>query len=205
MELNNINITKQGLWIGTNFIEYLIEPDGSIWMPICHHNNPTEKKFSSTNDFTNGVFIDHDRWFNAGICNKLTSWEFLWRQNTESYDPSVKIRWTQSKNPFTAVYANVKPGTVTFNSSSGYTVPNTSSAGGIYKLNSNTFFCCTNTTNGNWFGAAGAWTAYNGGIPGFPSIGDIRSGSMDLYVRVDKSNLEAFKIGNILSNTFYEI
>ena len=203
MITENINITKQGLWIGTNFIEYLIEPDGSIWMPICHHNNPTAKKFSSTDDFTNGVFKDHDRWFNAGICNQLTSWEFLWRQSTESYSPSIKIRWTQSKNPFTAVYADVAPGKVTFNSSSGYTVP--SGAGGIYKLNSNTFFCVTNGTNGNWFGAAGAWGAHDGGIPGFPSIGTVRSGSMDLYVRVDKSNLDAFKIGNVLSNTFYEI
>lgn len=203
MITENINITKQGVWIGTNFVEYLIEPDGSIWMPICHHNNPAEKKFSSTDDFTNGVFKDQDRWFNAGICNQLTSWEFLWRQNAETYSPSIKIRWTQSKNPFTAVYADVAPGTVTFNSSSGYTV--LSGAGGMYKLNANTFFCCANTTNGHWNGAAGAWGTHNGGIPGFPGVGTIKSGSLDVYVRVDKSNLGIFKIGNVLSNTFYEI
>ena len=42
-----------------------------------------------------------------------------------------------------------------------------------------------NNSNGNWFGAFGCWTAYSGGIPGYPN-NVVTSGYMDLYVRVDE-------------------
>ena len=198
----DLNITKQGIFSATTFIEYHQEPDGTLWIPIGHHNNPVAKKFSSSNDFGNGVYLDSDRWLNAGVLNSLTSWEMLWIQRAEATSAAVKFRWVQNYNPLTATYAQVAPGQVTFNTSSGYT---SSSYGGMYKLNSNTYLCCANNSNGNWFGALGAWNAHDGGIPGFPGASTVRTGCIDAYVRVPEATLKVLKMGGVEVDTFYEI
>ena len=54
-----------------------IEPDGSSWVRIYHHNNPGGGSFSSTDDFVHSVYLDEDRWFNVELCNHLDKWEFM--------------------------------------------------------------------------------------------------------------------------------
>ena len=42
--------------------EYYKEPDGSIWIRISHHNNPTTYKFASNNIYTINHYIIYDYW-----------------------------------------------------------------------------------------------------------------------------------------------
>lgn len=198
----SLSITKVGQFYNSNINEYHIEPDGSIWEHVFHHNNPVNNKFSSTDTFTTGVYKNSDMWFNFQICNQLSSWEFLYCQNVTKESPTVKYRWIQTKNPFTAVYADVAPGAVTRITTTGYT---NGTYGGLYKLNSSAFFVVANASNGNWFGATGAWNAYNGGIPGYPNT-TVTSGQIDIYVRVDSivKNTKFYKTNLQMMNNFYE-
>ena len=102
------------------------------------------------------------------------------KQKSTSSDTEKKYRWIQYANPLTATWEQVKPGTVTNITTSGYT---NGGYGGLYKLNSNTYFVIANGTKGNWFGAIGAWSTYNGGIPGYPNT-SITTGYLDLYIRL---------------------
>lgn len=213
-----MSITKQGIidtsCISETFVNpldtsFYIEPDGSTWIRVFHHNNPANALFASTDTFTSSVYYDSDRWFYVSLINKITNntYEFIVKQKSTSTSDEVKYRWVQTVNPFNAVYNDVSPTStnVTRNTSSGYTV-NTSS-GGLLKNNASTFFIIANASNGNWFGAIGSWTAYQGGIPGFPNT-VITSGYMDLYLRIDNqintNGISIFK-NSIISNNFYEI
>jgi hypothetical protein len=82
----------------------------------------------------------------------------------------------------TATWEDCSTNYVTRTTSSGYT--NGTLGGGMYILNNNTHFVIANKTKGNWFGALGSWTAYNGGTPGFPN-NVVTTGYMDLYMRTD--------------------
>lgn len=211
------NITKHGIintsCISETFVNpldtnFYVEPDGSVWIRIVHHNNPASSRFASTNTFTSSVYLDDDRWFYASLVNKITNgtYEFMVKQKQASTSTEEKYRWIQTKSPFEAVYADVSPSSsgITRITTSGYNV-NTGS-GGVYKMNSSTFFVITNTSNGNWFGALGSWTAYQGGIPGFPNT-TVTSGYIDLYLRIDNqinNGVSIFK-NSIISNNFIEI
>lgn len=71
-------ILKTGQFIDNNINEIHIEPDGSKWVHILHHNNPSKNLFSSDDNFINGVYKNENLWFNFQICNKITSnWEIL--------------------------------------------------------------------------------------------------------------------------------
>ena len=186
------NITKQGLVNSGELFEIPInpydrtiytEPDGSAWIRIIHHNNPASTKFASTDTFDSYVYKDADRWFFASLCNRNVNdmWEFMVKQKQTSSSTEEKYRWIQYDNPFTATYETVKRANITNNTSSGYNISSVS--GGLYKLNSNTYFVICNASNGNWFGALGCWGSYNGGIPGFPNT-TVTSGYIDLYYRV---------------------
>lgn len=199
-EDNSTNFSKNGMITANNFVEYHEEPDGSLWYPIAHHYDCVNKLFNKTDDFVNGVYIDEDRWLHMNICNKLTSWEFLFIQKTNNSTP-IKYRWIQTTNPFTATYANVAPSAVTRITTTGYT---NGGQGGIWKNNSNTAFCIANATSSNWFGAIGCWTHHNGGIPGYPNT-VITNGGYDLYVRVDNVQSDIRKIGIIDAKEFIEI
>jgi hypothetical protein len=60
--------------------------------------------------------------------------------------------------------------------------------GGMYKINSSTYFCVTNGSNGNWFGAFGSWTKHGTGIPTHNNSSS--AGLYDLYVRVDPNSIK---------------
>lgn len=158
------------------------EPDGTLWVRVIHHNNPASALFSSSDSFASGVYKDADRWFDLYMIKRgLGSYEFMVKQKTTSSATETKYRWIQTKDPFTATYNDVKPASVTRITTSGYT---DGGFGGLYILNSNTHMVIANTSNGNWYGAFGCWTPYNGGIPGYPNT-TITNGYMDLYVKVN--------------------
>lgn len=191
-------ITKQGQLKCANIIEFnglsylkydsnlYIEPDGSCWVRIFHHNNPAAALFASTDDFAHSVYKDEDRWFNVELCNYLNSWELLIRSKRTEDDTEVAYRWVQSANPMTATADEVTADLVTYNTN-GY---NTRSWGGIYKRATAdyTYLNTHNGTAGNWYGAIGGYSLWNGGTTGQRTTGAanaITTGYVDLYVRVD--------------------
>ena len=158
------------------------EPDGSTWIHICHHNNPANGVFSSNGSWATGYYIDANRWYDVEqILPNLINYEFMVKQKTTSSATEAKYRWIQSINPRNATWDDVKPGTVTYITTSGYT---SSNLGGLYYRNDNNQrMCIANNTNGNWYGGIGVWSTYNGGIPGYPNT-VVTSGYVDLYARV---------------------
>lgn len=159
------------------------EPDGSTWIRIAHHNNPANAKFASDDTFSTQVYKDADRWFNVSLCNGLSNaWELMVKQKTTTNATEAKYRWIQYTNPMlTWQFNNTKEANVTKITTSGYSTA--SSYGGAYILNSNTYICINNGTNGNWFGAFGCWGVFGGGIPGYGGSA-VTTGYMDLYLRV---------------------
>jgi hypothetical protein len=49
--------------------ETYVEPDGSKWIRIFHHNRPVDGLFQSTDPFITSVYVDEDRWFYISLCN----------------------------------------------------------------------------------------------------------------------------------------
>ena len=213
IETNKQEITKQGQIKGQNLLETYLplydkniytEPDGSTWIHIFHHNNPANSKFNETTlDWTTGKYLDTDRWYDVdqAIYYTLSPYEFMVKQKTTSSAAETKYRWVQTVNPLTAVWADVKPGTVTFNTSSGYT---SSSHGGMYLLKSSSLhMCIANSNSGNWYGGIGVATAYSGGIPGYPNT-TVTTGYVDLYMRVYNGTKIIKNVG-ISSTEFIEL
>ena len=159
-----------------------IESDGSTWLRIVHHNNPANGIFTRDSAWSDGVYIDSNRWFDMyDTVQKLSTFEFMVKQKTTSDATEVKYRWIQNVSPIGATYNQVKPSEVTRITTSGYT---DGTYGGLYITNVNSHLCIANATNGNWYGALGCWTTWNGGIPGYPNS-VVTTGYIDLYVRID--------------------
>lgn len=182
-----LDINKNGTASCNLLLEYIQEPDGSIWEPIFYHNNPSVNLFSSTDSFSTGVIKSPDMFFNFNVCKELTSWEFIYKQRTVANGTYNKYRWKQNKSPFTATYNDVKPSAVTRITTGGYI---DGGYGGLYILNSSTYMVVANASNGNWFGASGCWNAYQGGIPGYPNT-TVTTGDISIFVRIDGTNLTA--------------
>lgn len=188
-----LNINKKGSFIATAFSETFInpldtlfyeEPDHSVWIRLVHHNNPANARFASTDSFSTKVYLDENRWFYASIVNAITNnkYEFMIKQKTTSSATEAKYRWIQTVNPFNAVFEDVDAADVTKITTSGYS--NNASYGGIYKLNSSSYFVANNSNKSNWFCALGSWSVWNNGIPGYAGAA-ITSGYLDLYLRID--------------------
>ena len=210
-----MGINKSGVVNANSFIEppinvydnnFYTESDNSIWTRIVHHNNPASYRFSSTDPFMASVYIDTNRWFIASLCDLVDIWELMIIQTQTSGGTVEKYRWIQHVNPMTAVFGDVDAADVTKITSSGYTTPGTS-YGGIYKFNSNSFFVCNNGNSGNWWGAIGCWTAYDGGIPGYNQK-VVTTGYIDLYLRLKiktQSNRLSIYNSTISANTIIEL
>lgn len=192
-----MSIYKNGIWTGSRITNYWLnyvttpniiqEPDGSVWLQIFHHNNPADYKFSSEDTFTEGVYKDTNRWFNLNMCDQFTKWELLLKQKITNTDNEVKYRWSQTINPMLATFNDTIAENTTFVTTSGYTTPR-ESYGGMYKGSSNSWLVCNNGNSGNWYGAIGCWTAYQGGIPGYDQA-TVSSGFIDVYIRIDNDSL----------------
>lgn len=203
-----MSINKTGVWTGKEFSNYsfrtiippvtIQEPDGSVWLQILHHNNPTSYKFANSDTFAIGVYKDENRWFNINACNAATKWEILLKQKTTSSATEQKFRWIQTANPMAATFDQTKAANTTFITTTGYTTPG-SSQGGAYYSNGNTYLVCNNGTNGNWYGAWGCWNAYNGGIPGFNGT-TVTTGSVDVFLRIDNDSLSVTDKAKIFNN-----
>lgn len=162
--------------------DILVEPDSSKWIQVGHHAEPTTYKFSSSDPFSTGVWKDAYRFLDCGIMNMADKWEFIVVQKLNATAVVQKFRWSQQVNPNTGTFEDTKAANITrYGAEDGYT---NSSYGGIYKLNSSTYYCCNNGTKGNWMGAIGCWTAFQGGIPGYGGT-LVDGGYIDLYLRID--------------------
>jgi hypothetical protein len=190
------HITKQGLietdGIYENGYQSILqydkniytEPDGSTWVHVFHHNNPSGGRFTnSTADWSNGVYIDENRWYDVEkMFYNLVKYEFMVKQKTTSDATENKWRWVQNINPMDATWATVGTDACVYNTSSGYATSNYKKGMYIFKT-SDLHMCIANNTNGNWYGGIGAAAAFNGGIPGYPNT-TVTTGYIDLYVRV---------------------
>lgn len=177
-------------YIKYDTVEY-IEPDGSRWFRIFHHNNPAGGVFNSSDDFANGVYIDANRWYNVEqICDKVNKYEFMIKQQPTSSSVPVKYRWIQYTHPLAVTnWSQVQPAAVTRITTNDYNAD--ASGGGIYRRPGETItrLVRANYIDGNWYGAIGSWTAYQDGIPGVsPTV--VTTGYMDLYIRVDNATEE---------------
>ena len=173
-----------------------LEPDGSAWVRIVHHADPTSYLFSSSDTFSTWVYKDARRFFHGKMCDYTDRWEFMIIQKGDSSASTLKYRWVQIKNPNTAVWADVAASTITKNTGSGYS---DFSTGGLYKINSNTFYCANNGTQGNWWGAVGAWGSHQGGIPAWGSVIVKDGGFEDLYIRIDGGANWSFPVNDRVS------
>ena len=197
--------TKQAQFKEPCLNEIHIEPDGSKWEHVFHHNNPSQNLFASGDDFTNGIFKNEHLWFNFGICNKITSnWEVLVIQTTENYSTPIKLRWIQPQNPLDTIWANVASANITKNTDIGYASFN---HGGLVRGNSSahTYLTVNNGSNGNWWGAVGCFTEYQGGIPGFNGVIP-KTGCIDIFICINNLNYynQFYKDGIWITNNFYE-
>lgn len=209
-DLNNISdtgILHSSQINESNFSKYLkydpnvyIEPDGSCWLHIYHHNNPSLGSFASTNDFEHGIYIDDNRWFNVNVCNYLNKWELMVKGKFTSTSNEWKIRWIQSVNPMVATFAQVAVANITKITTNGY-LSSPNNWGGLYAKKGSTYLSANNGTNGNWWGAVGSYSVYQGGIPGWGYQGNTpvtTTGFNDLYVRID--NVDFDNINNVSNN-----
>lgn len=197
-------IKKNGTVSCINLKEYHVESDGSIWELCFYHKNPSEKLFSSSDNFSKGILKDN-MYFNFNTCKTISSWEFLVIQQTAEKEPIEKYRWKQNKSPFSATYEDIKPGKVTYVTGGEYTTMNSSNAGGLYYKGGASYFVCANSIEGNWFGAVGCWTEYNKGIPGFNSKTNT-TGIVQVFVKIDDCRTKIYKNNDILEiNNIVEV
>lgn len=200
-----MEINKNGIVNAKHFSDFWVEPDGSVWEQVLFHNNPTNNLFSSSDDFEHGVYKTDEMWFNFNICKSLNKWEFLYIQRSQSNSSPTKYRWIQTKSPFNASWSDVSADKVTRITTTGYT---DGGYGGFFKINSGTYFAIANSYSSNWYGATGCWSAWQGGIPGYPESG-VTSGNILVFVRIDNTNMvNAIKsyntVGELATNDFIE-
>lgn len=167
------------------------EPDGSKWIRIFHHADPTTYKFASTNPFTTCFKTDDRRWWAIPVCNDVKgSWELMCKEKGTSSDTERKFRWIQNTNPMDGDFASTTSSKITRNTSSGYM---TNTYGGLYRFNNGCYIVANNGNNGNWFGAFGSWSVHDGGIPSFPGGATIKDGGYkDLYLRIPENQEQVF-------------
>ena len=168
--------------------ELYFEPDGSVWVHVFHHNNPAGGAFGDIGTTApNSVYINQDRWFNVQVADQLSSWEILVKTKMTPSSEEEKYRWIQPANPMTCAYTDVTRDKVTWITTDGY-INRIAGWGGLFKKKVSAYLAMDNNTNGgNWWGAVGAYSVYQGGIPGF-SNGITTTGYLDLYLRVDNQN-----------------
>ena len=211
-----MSISKIGIWADKCFSSSIVnqydsstyvEPDGSVWIRIFHHNDPTNNGvFNASDSFIKSVYLDDNRWFNVALCNHISgNWELMIKQKLLATDNETKYRWIQKYNPMTATYAQVAESNITKNTSTGYST--ISGGGGLYKFTTSvTYIACNNNNENHWLGAIRASSLFNSGIPAYVT-GIITTGYTDLYLRVDNIITPNFRInaGGAMATDFYEI
>lgn len=195
----SVNISKTGIVSASLVSERIanpfdtntyVEPDGSAWIRVFHHNNPAAALFNPSDPFTSQVYLDSDRWFNMALCNQLsTAWELLVKETLTAGSTELKYRWIQSVNPMTyaasasdTVYIQTASANITKILTTGYS--DSGAHGGLYVLNSANSYIVDNDGNyGNWWGATGAFEHFSSGIPAYANT--VTTGYYDIYLRID--------------------
>ena len=208
-ETSMASMTKTGIAKYAQFSEFAelvdvkvdpktyIEPDGSAWVRIFHHNNPASGVFNQTDNFASGyVYLDADRWFNFGICNKISKWEIMLKEKATFDSDEFKFRWIQPKNPMTAAYADIASTNITKITANGYT---SFATGGLYLKNGETYLCTNNGNQGNWWGAVGSWNPYSGRLPAWNGV-TVTTGFEDVYIRIDNLTMTDSSLAKISKN-----
>lgn len=215
----NVETKKNGQLVCKEFNEVLsgtydnniyTESDGSKWIRIFHHNSPsTNGVFSSSDSFTTVVYKDANRWFDIAKCNLVDKWELMVETKTKSENIEIKYRWIQYANPMTATFNDVNKEDIT--KIDWYIL--STSHGGIYKNNNNTFISQNSGNSLSPCGYIGSWTIARTGLPGFFD-NDITTGYLDLYLCIYDPNNEIkvsdeisriYKTGKITSNEIIEL
>ena len=96
-----------------------------------------------------------------------------------------KRRWIQYTSPMSATFNDVAAQNIVKITTEGY-VAGQSAWGGLYAKKSGAYLTANNGNSGNWWGAVGSYSVYQGGIPGWSPTGAITTtGYNDLYFRID--------------------
>ena len=153
--------------------------DGSTWAKVLEHNDPENNIFPNKELAANYTAPNlYSKLFLLTTGNFLTSannYEFLFQQKTTSTASETQYRWTQTKAPLNTTQSDT-------NSTIGFT--NISGASYGLTIKSGNTLLGYSIGNTNWWSAAGAYIAYQGGIPGVNS-NVITTGYLKLWVRVD--------------------
>ena len=206
-ETSASSVTKNGIAKYAQFSEFAeltkvkvdlntyIEPDGSVWVRVFHHNSPADGCFNRTDDFDSGhVYLDENRWFDFGICNDMSEWELMWKQKATIESNEQKYRWVQTVNPLTATWEEVASENIEKNTTGYASFTN----GGLYKFppGGSTYLSTNNGKENNWWGAAGSWNPYNGRLPAWMNV-TVTTGYADVYVRIDNLELTNSSLAKI--------
>ena len=149
------------------------------WMLVLHHNAP------ATNLFTrdNAKNCDEENLFsrlrifdnNDSLRRSNGTYEFMVKEKLEATSAEQTFRWTQTSNP-------------TATTCTGYAlVSQTTNPNRNFGISFGPTGNCLYSNKASWWCATGSWTAYQGGIPGYGGV--VKTGYMDLYVRIDKEGL----------------
>lgn len=155
------------------------DASGATWLRVLHHENPASNLFTTANWNNNNsetlfsklyIFKNNDllRGFNG-------KYEFMAKERLESGSTEQIYRWRQASNPTATTCSGYELISQTYNQSRSYGLAS-GPTGYTYFSNKSSWWC-----------ACGAVINYQGGIPGFGGV--VKTGYVDLYVRVDKRYL----------------
>lgn len=188
-ESSGTNINSKGI---TNTYQFNSNiktlEDGSKWLLVLYHNNPSAYLFNTSNcklsENNINLYSILEILTTDNFISSDGKYEFLAIQKLLNTSNEDIIRWTQTNAAASTTSVTGLTGT-----------------GGLC-LGTNTYLAISNSGS-NWFGACGCYTAYNGGIPGFNSA-IITTGSLQLYIRIDNSKF-IIRDTSIISNNIQEI
>ena len=191
---NGESIGKTGVVGVKNFIEYSdnlkLMPDGSVFLKILRHNNPTSKLFTSANCWLNTTDPDLYSSLVALKCvnwmRNLNQYEFLACEKLTSADTENQYRWKQTNNPATT------------NSATGYQSISGSASHMASGLATDGTHGCFDINGNNWWCCCGCYTPYTvdsqTGIPGFNGL--VTTGYLELYIRIPDEMIKGYVDGD---------
>lgn len=190
-ESDSNQLTKTGIFNSVGLFEndYIISYGGATWLKVLQHVNPSSNQFTSSNAGNNDSENLYSKLSYLTTNNFKSSngaYEFLARQQQTSSGAVSTYRWTQTSAPASA------------SSITGFTSLEGGLTRGLCKCSGNTYLAHTGTT-GDWWGACGSWSTYQGGVPGLGNL-LVTTGFIQLYVRIDNSNWPKSLINSINSN-----
>lgn len=149
--------------------------DGSKWVKLLHHDNPSVNMYTTANCKNNEAENLYSKLYlietDANFKSTDGYYEYLVKEKPTSASTETTIRMKQTSNPATT-------STITgVQIVSAGTAP-ASRLIGLKNNGSNAYM----HNGASWWCAVGSWKSYNGGIPGFSDT--VTTGYLDFYMRV---------------------